>query len=308
MNMKKKPNPVSVRAGQVEFLKVNTERWDWRDVYQWLLALNWPRFAVFIVSVYVVINFLFAALYTLGGNCVAGMTPGSFLEAFFFSVQTLATVGYGHMYPQTLYGHIVTTIEIMSGTFWLAVITGLIFVRFSRPTARVLFSKSIVIAPFDGRPSLMLRVANLRHRSLAEAEFRIMFSRDRDTLEENSYRHFYALKLEFDRLIVFPAALTLRHVIDERSPLCGATAESLEEWNATFVASVVGVETVIPAAVQTQQDYTWRDVRFGERFVEIYTELGEGRLTVDYGRLHDTEPVEAAPYGNGYNDSFAGSN
>jgi inward rectifier potassium channel len=308
MNMKKRPNPVSVRAGQVEFLKVNTERWDWRDVYQWLLALNWPRFTAFIVSVYVVINFLFAALYTLGGNCVAGMTPGSFLEAFFFSVQTLATVGYGHMYPQTLYGHIVTTIEIMSGMFWLAVITGLIFVRFSRPTARVLFSKSIVIAPFDGRPSLMLRVANLRHRSLAEAEFRIMFSRDRDTLEENSYRHFYALKLEFDRLIVFPAALTLRHIIDERSPLYGATAESLEAWNATFVASVVGVETVIPAAVQTQQDYTWRDVRFGERFVEIYTELGEGRLTVDYGRLHDTEPVEAAAYRNGYNDSFAGGN
>jgi inward rectifier potassium channel len=228
MNMKRKPTPVSVRAGQVEFLKVNAERWDWRDVYQWLLALNWPRFAAFIVSVYVVINFLFAALYTLGGNCVAGMTSGSFLEAFFFSVQTLATVGYGHMYPQTLYGHVVTTIEIMSGTFWLAVITGLIFVRFSRPTARVLFSKSIVIAPFDGRPSLMLRVANLRHRSLAEAEFRIMFSRDRDTLEENSYCHFYALKLEFDRLIVFPAALTLRHVIDERSPLYGATAESLE--------------------------------------------------------------------------------
>jgi inward rectifier potassium channel len=292
--MKKRPNPVSVRAGQVEFLKVNAERWDWRDVYQWLLALNWPRFAAFIVSVYVVINFLFAALYTLGGNCVAGMTPGSFLEAFFFSVQTLATVGYGHMYPQTLYGHIVTTIEIMSGTFWLAVITGLIFVRFSRPTARVLFSKSIVIAPFDGRPSLMLRVANLRHRSLAEAEFRIMFSRDRDTLEENSYRHFYALKLEFDRLIVFPAALTLRHVIDERSPLYGATAESLEAWNATFVASVVGVETVIPAAVQTQQDYTWRDVRFGERFVEIYSELKEGQITVDYGRIHHTEPVQIA--------------
>jgi inward rectifier potassium channel len=270
--------------------------------------LNWPRFAAFIVSVYVVINFLFAALYALGGNCVAGMTPDSFLEAFFFSVQTLATVGYGHMYPQTLYGHIVTTIEIMSGMFWLAVITGLIFVRFSRPTARVLFSKSIVIAPFDGRPSLMLRVANLRHRSLAEAEFRIMFSRDRDTLEENSYRHFYALKLEFDRLIVFPAALTLRHVIDERSPLYGATAESLEAWNATFVASVVGVETVIPAAVQTQHDYTWRNVRFGERFVEIYTELGEGRLTVDYGRLHDTEPVEATANRNGYNDSFAGGN
>jgi inward rectifier potassium channel len=118
-----------------------------------------------------------------------------------------------------------------------------------------------------------------------------MFMRNEPTLEDESYRHFYALKLAFDRLIVFPAALTLRHTIDEQSPLYGATPESLEACRAIFVASVVGVETVIPAAVQTQQDYTWRDVRFGERFVDIYTELEQGRLTVDYGRLHDTEPV-----------------
>ena len=137
----------------------------------------------------------------------------------------------------------------------------------------------------------MLRIANLRQRSLVEAEFRIMFSRDQDIAEEDSYRHFYQLKLDFDRMIVFPAALTLRHTIDERSPLFGATPESLETCNATFVASVVGIETVIPAAVQTQQNYTWRDVRFGERFVEIYSELEEGRMTVDYGRIHDTEPV-----------------
>jgi len=171
------------------------------------------------------------------------------------------------------------------------VITGLIFVRFSRPTARILFSKSMVIAPFNGQPALMLRIANLRQQSMVEAEFRIMFMRNEPTLEDESYRHFYALKLAFDRLIVFPAALTLRHTIDEQSPLYGATPESLEACRAIFVASVVGVETVIPAAVQTQQDYTWRDVRFGERFVDIYTELEQGRLTVDYGRLHDTEPV-----------------
>jgi inward rectifier potassium channel len=219
------------------------------------------------------------------------MTPGSFLEAFFFSVQTLATVGYGHMYPQTLYGHVVTTIEIMSGMFWLAVITGLIFVRFSRPTARILFSKSIVVTPFDGRPALMLRVANMRHHSMVEAEFRIMFLRDEPIAEGGTFRRFYSLKLDFDRLIVFPAALTLRHFIDEQSPLYGATPESLEAGDARLIASVVCVETVIPAAVQSQQDYSWRDVRFGERFVEIYTELGDGKLTVDYGRIHDTEPV-----------------
>jgi len=285
------PKPISVRAGQVEFVKVNTGKWDWRDAYQWLLALNWPRFALFIAAIYITINLVFAELYSLGGNSIAELTPGSFVEAFFFSVQTLATVGYGHMYPQTLYGHVVTTLEIISGMFGLAVMTGLIFVRFSRPTARILFSKSIVIAPFNGRPALMLRIANLRHHSLVEAEFRIMLTRDEPILEDESYRHFYTLKLAFDRLIVFPAALTLRHIIDEQSPLHGATPESLEKSRSIFVVSVVGVETVIPAAVQSQQDYTWRDVRFGERFVDVYTELEQGRLTVDYGRLHDTEPV-----------------
>ena len=286
--------PVSVRAGQVEFLKVNTERWDWRDAYQWLLALSWPRFALFIAAIYVAINLIFAALYSLDGNCIAYLQPGSFVDAFFFSVQTLATVGYGHMYPQTLYGHVVTTLEIISGMFGLAVMTGLIFVRFSRPTARILFSKSIVIAPFNGRPALMLRIANLRQRSLVEAEFRIMFSRNQEIMEDDSYRYFYALKLDFERMIVFPAALTLRHTIDEHSPLFGATPQSLEASNATFVASVMGIETVIPAAVQTQQNYTWRDVRFGERFVEIYSELKEGQITVDYGRIHDTEPMQIA--------------
>jgi inward rectifier potassium channel len=275
------PKPISVRAGQVEFVKINTGKWDWRDAYQWLLALNWPRFALFIAAIYIAINLVFAELYSLGGNSIAELKPGSFVEAFFFSVQTLATVGYGHMYPQTLYGHVVTTLEIIAGMFGLAVMTGLIFVRFSRPTARILFSKSIVIAPFNGRPALMLRIANLRHHSLVEAEFRIMLTRDEPILEDESYRHFYTLKLAFDRLIVFPAALTLRHIIDEQSPLHGATAESLEKSRSIFVVSVVGVETVIPAAVQSQQDYTWRDVRFGERFVDVYTELEQGRLTVD---------------------------
>jgi inward rectifier potassium channel len=282
--------PVSVRSGQVEFLKINAEEWDWRDAYQWLLALSWPHFALFIASVYIAINLLFAALYRLVPNCIAYLRPGSFVEAFFFSVQTLATVGYGHMYPQTLYGHVVTTFEIIAGMFGLAVMTGLIFVRFSRPTARVRFSKGIVIAPFDGRPALMVRIANLRHRSLVEAEFRIMFSRDQDIVEEKSFRHFYQLRLDFDRLTLFPAALTLRHRIDEQSPLHGETAESLEASNATFIVSVVGVETVIPAAVQTHHDYTWRDVRFGERFVDIYSALEPGRLTVDYSRISDTIP------------------
>jgi inward rectifier potassium channel len=179
----------------------------------------------------------------------------------------------------------------MVGTFGLAVMTGLIFIRFSRPLARIEFTRNVVIAPFDGRPTLMLRVANLRHHSMAEAQFKIMFMRDQVLPEGMTHRRFHTLKLHFDRIITFPVVLTLLHTIDETSPLHGMTAESLEAVDARLVASVVGIETVIQAAVQSQKDYSWRDIRFGERFVEIYTETGEGRLTVDYGRLHDTEPA-----------------
>ncbi|HVI82642.1 MAG TPA: ion channel [Chthoniobacterales bacterium] len=286
---------VSIRSGQVEFVKVNTGAWKWRDVYRWLLGLRWPQFAAFVAIVYVALNLFFAFFYSLDQNSVAGTTTSEwFLDCFFFSVQTLATVGYGHMYPQTIYGHVVSTVEIMTGVFLLAVMTGLIFVRFSRPMARVVFSKSIVIAPLNGKPTLMVRIGNDNHHSLVEAKFRIMFSRDQPLIEGGDFRYFYDLKLHFDQLTVFPAALTLRHVIDEKSPLRGETTESLAKGRALFFVSVVGIDPVIAAEVQTQRDYTWRDMKFGHRFVEIYTESkGERRLTVDYGRLHDTEPVKS---------------
>src|SRR5712675_1470288 len=298
--MKRKPIPVSLHAGQIEFVKVNTDAWRWRDVYRWLLGLSWSRVAGLVASLYVGLNLLFAALYSFQPDSIAGSTGGHrFFDCFFFSVQTLATVGYGHMYPQTLYGHIISTIEIMTGIFLIAVMTGLIFVRFSRPIARVVFSKSIVIAPLNGKPTLMVRIGNENQHSMVEAEFRIMFSRDEALVEGGDFRYFYVLKLHFDRLTVFPAALTLRHTIDHKSPLFGATVESLQASRALFIVSVVGIDPVIAAAVQTQKDYSWRDIQFDRRFVEIYTEHGGGRLTVDYGRLHDTEQVEFAVHGNG---------
>src|SRR5436305_5461124 len=138
--MIRRPNHVSIRAGQVEFVKVGTDAWRWRDVYRWLLGLNWPRFAAFVASLYLGLNFLFAALYSFQPNSIAGSTGGHwFFDCFFFSVQTLATVGYGHMYPPTLYGPIITTIEIMSGISLLAGMTRRIFVRLSRPTQPAMF-------------------------------------------------------------------------------------------------------------------------------------------------------------------------
>ncbi len=289
MPMRKKSSSNKIRSGDFEFHRLNVESREWRDLYHWMLRLSWSQFAGCIFGIYLALNFLFSLLYYLERPCINGME--SFSDAFFFSVETLATVGYGHFYPETFYGHTVATFEIIAGMFGMAVITGLIFIRFSRPTARILFSKRLVISNFDGQPALMLRVANLRHQAMAEAEFRIMLIRDEWIREGEIMRRFYSLKLQFDRLIAFPAALTIRHIIDESSPLFGLGAQDLEKSDARFVASIVCIDTVIPASVQSQNHYTWRDVHFGKRFVEIYTDIDDHKITVDYGLLHEVEPV-----------------
>jgi inward rectifier potassium channel len=282
--------PISVRSGRTEFLKINAARRDWRDSYHWVLSLRWPQFALFLVASYILLNVIFAALYLIGGG-IADLDPGSFPQAFFFSVETLATVGYGHNYPDTLYGHAVVTVEIFIGMIWFAVITGLIFVRFSRPTARILFSRNILIGNHDGRPTVSFRVANLRHTSMADARFRLTFSHDENLAEGENVRRFYPLKIYPEHMIRFPAALTIRHTIDQSSPLHGETPETLQASDAFLLASVTSIETVMAASVQSQQDYSHEDIRWGERFVDVYNELEGGRLEVDYARLHDTEPI-----------------
>ena len=268
--MSRRPRHVRVRSGSLELVKLNTKQFDLRDTYHLVLTLSWPWFAGFVLGVYVLINLVFAALYLLGPHAIAEMSPGSFSDAFFFSVETLATVGYGHMYPATLYGHLVATLEIMVGMFGLAVITGLIFVRFSRPTARIHFSKVAVIAPFEGVPHLMIRVANLRHQAMVEPEFRMTLFRDTVTAEGDEMRRFCSLKLDFAHLIVFPAVLTVRHRIDEESPLFGMTPKDLEQQDVRIMASIVGVDTVIVAPVQSFGDYNYDQIKWNRRFVGLF--------------------------------------
>jgi len=292
--MKRKPSPIAVRFGHTEFLKINADRFDWRDSYHWVLSLSWPQFAGLMLGTYLLVNLTFALLYVLAGKGIAEMHPGSFLDGFFFSVETLATVGYGHMYPDSVFGHTVATLEIMLGMFGMAVVTGIIFIRFSRPMARIMFSKVATIGLFDGYQNLMIRVANLRHHTMAEAEFRVMMMRNEPTKEGDDMRRFYPLKLHFDRMIAFPVALILRHRIDENSPFYGWTREDLESADMRLFASVVCIDTVIVAPIQSQHDYMFEEVLWGRRFVDIYSENPDGTYTADYGRIHETEVFPAS--------------
>jgi inward rectifier potassium channel len=289
--MRRRPRDIRVKYGQFEFVKLNAQKFDFRDTYHSILTLSWPGFAGLIFGIYLLINVVFAWLYMLEAHAIAEMAPGSFFDAFFFSVETLATVGYGHMYPETFYGHLITMLEIMVGMFGLAVITGLIFVRFSRPTARMYFSKLAVIAPFDGVPNLMIRIANLRHQAMVEPEFRMILLRDSITAEGDEVRRFRSLKLEFDHLIAFPAVLTVRHRIDETSPLYGMTPEDFQQQDIRILTSIVGVDTVIVAPVQSSGDYSYDQIKWNRRFVEIYDQNKEGDWTVDYARIDETEDV-----------------
>jgi len=289
--MRRRPRHIRVRSGQFEFVKLNAKKFDLRDTYHLILTLSWPGFAGLVFGVYLLINLVFAWLYMLNPHAVAEMRSGSFFDAFFFSVETLATVGYGHMYPESFYGHLIAMLEIMVGMFGLAVITGLIFVRFSRPTARIHFSKVAVIAPFDAVPNLMIRVANLRHQAMVEPEFRMILLRNTITAEGDDVRRFRSLKLEFDHLITFPAVITVRHRIDETSPLFGMTPEDFQQQDVRIIASIVGVDTVIVAPVQSFGDYNYEQIEWHRRFVEIYDQNEEGEWTVDYARIDETEDI-----------------
>jgi len=281
--------PKAISIGQIKFHKLNTSRWEWRDTYHWLLTLTWPQFSACVFALYLGINLVFSCCYRLRPGCVGGMN--SWTDSFFFSVETLATVGYGHMYPQTLFGHWIATLEIIVGMFGMALVTGLIFIRFSRPVARIVFSEPLVLAPFDGQPALMYRMANLREQSMAEAEFRIILMRNETTKEGEELRRFYPLRLQFDRLILFPAIITIRHIIDQESPLHGVSLADMERDDVRFLASIVCIDTVIPAPVQSNHAYTWKDIRLNHKFVEVYKEVAQNAMTVDYSLIHTTATI-----------------
>jgi inward rectifier potassium channel len=268
-------------------------RWS-QDAYFFLLTRSWPGLLGTFAALYVGINALFALAYLVCGDCIENARAGSFADAFFFSVQTLATIGYGKWAPQTLGGHVLVAAEAFVGLLGFALVTGLVFAKFSRPTARVLFSQVAVVAPRDGVPCLMFRMANERANQIVEAEVHAVLARDETTAEGEAVRRFHDLPLLRRRNALFALTWTAIHPITPESPLAGATPETLAAADAEIVVSLVGLDETVSQTVHARHVYPAGAVRWGVRFADVVTRLPGGGRRVDLRAFHDVVPADVA--------------
>jgi len=281
-----------VKTRRFDIIRKGVSHSNWRDPYHLILTIDWPGFFGLTVASYVATNALFALLYLAGGDSIKNARPGSFLDAFSFSVQTMATIGYGAMYPQTDYANILVSIEALVGLMGVAMVTGLMFARFSRPTARVLFSNVAVITPHNGVPTLIFRTANERRNQILEAQIGVSLLRNEVTTEGESMRRFYDLKLVRNQTRNFSLSWTVMHQIDESSPLYGETAESLIEAEMDIVVTLTGLDETVSQTIHARHYYLSEEVLWNMRFVDIFYTKPDGRRVIDYNRFHDVTPLE----------------
>jgi len=262
--------------------------------HEMLNAPLWAFYAV-IFTVYVVVNLLFAGLYLLCGpgalHGSTAVTPGErFLESFFFSVQTLATIGYGRLSPAGAAANSLVAIEALVGLLGVAFATGLSFARFSRPLAHILYSERAVIAPYRGITGFMFRIINERRNQLIDVKARVTLSR---MVIENGrrLRKFEPLPLERTAVPFFPLHWTLVHPIDEKSPLYGVSAESLRQSEAEFMILLTGTDETFSETVHSRSSYLAGEVVVGARFRDMFVEASDGRPRIDMRRFDELERV-----------------
>ncbi len=264
----------------------------WQDLYHLFMTMRWPTLFASYAGFFVLFNLIFASLYALGTAGVANLNPPDYWGLFFFSVETLATVGYGDMHPRTPYAHLVASVEIFTGMMSLALITGMMFARFSRPTARILFAKHAVIRDFDGQRTLMLRAANERQNVIMEATAQLRLLRDEKTAEGYRIRRIYDLPLRRNEQPVFLFGWSLLHVIDEASPLSGATAESLAASRDLLLLTIWGTDETTGQTMMARYEYPVSGLRWNHSFADVFTTGEDGIDRFDYTRFHDVEPLD----------------
>ena len=266
-------------------------------IYEYLITSGWPRFLLLVSVAYALTNGLFALAYWLAGpDAIVGPDPihsplARYMRDYFFSVQTLATIGYGHLSPRGLVPNIIVALESLIGLIGIALITGLSFARFARPAAGIRFSEHAVVAPYHGSKGFMFRVVNTHVSELVNANVRVMLARPKPGSGGDD-RELIAIALERDSIVFFPLTWTIVHPIDERSPLHGVDADTLRTWSAEFLIMLSALDETSNQIVHARSSYKWDEVVFGARFKTVLGQREDGMFSVDARRLSAIEILE----------------
>jgi len=296
--MAKPPRPIRARRAPdaqvgVTFYKIGANRFDIGDSYHFAVTVGWPMFSLVVVTCYGLITSFFAMLYAIHPGSVSNARPGSIFDALFFSIETLATVGYGEMAPAGVYGHMVAALEIMVGMAFTAIMTGLIFVRFSRPRAKIIYAEKAVISRHNGLPTLMIRMANGRLSALASTTVTLDALTPETTGEGKTFRRLHSLRLTRSTIPMFGLIMTLFHPIDEESPLAGYDAEGLVSDEVRLILSVQARDPHLAAVVHDVKNYRAADIAFDMRYVDAMNADAQGQMLVDLTKISLIEPVPA---------------
>jgi inward rectifier potassium channel len=260
----------------------------WADISHRCMTASWPAFIGGAVLVFVAFNAVFASLFWIGDQPISNVPGGAYIDYLYFSIETLSTAGYGDMHPQTHYGHFISAVELFTGIFSMSLMTGLIFARFSRPNARLLFADHPVISSHEGKPTLMIRFANERHNVIGNATARLWLLKNEVSLEGQSFRRFYELPLVRSEHPALALSWTLYHVLDEGSPLYGLDADGLAASKVSLIVVVSGYDVVAAQTVHARKSYDHSDIRLGQRYADILDASEDGRIRIDYGKFHET--------------------
>jgi inward rectifier potassium channel len=277
-----------VRFGDREIIAEGLRLNFWADISHRCMTASWPAFIGGAALVFVAFNAVFALLYWLGDQPVSNVPGGAYIDYLYFSIETLSTAGYGDMHPQTHYGHFIATVELFTGIFSMSLMTGLIFARFARPNARLLFAENPVVSNYEGKPTLMVRFVNERHNIIGNANAKLWLLRNVVSQEGQTQRRFYELPLLRNEHPALALSWTLYHVLDEKSPLYGLDADAIGAIKASLVVVVTGYDVVAAQTIHARRSYDHTDIRFGRHYANILDDLDDGRLRINYARFHET--------------------
>lgn len=297
--MSSKPDPVearttkrrTVRIGHRQFITHGLGQNFLTDLYHHSMTISWGLFWFVCAGLFIVINSVFAVLYMLMPGSIAHARPGHFSDVLFYSIETLSTVGYGDMFPAGVYGRTLSTIEIFFGMTFMAIMIGLVFARFSRPEALIVFARHPVIGTYNGKRTLMLRMANARHNDITDAHAKLWLVKLTRTQEGAQSRHFHQLTLIHEENPGFTLSWTLYHLIDEKSPFWQETKESLKKQDASLIISLNGFDENAAQDIHRRKIYPSTDIRWDHQYAMITKEDEGGHMHIDYNKFHDIVPL-----------------